>query len=77
MEKITNLELGYRDEIRFHLETMINDTEYYDDIDIEKMSKLSEDDIFEIARELLYDEYITELINTEIEYKIRKKIGFE
>ena len=77
MEKITNLELGYRDEIRFRLETMINDTEYYDDIDIEKMAKLSEDDIFEIARELLYDEYITELINTEIEYKIRKKIGFE
>lgn len=77
MEKITNLELGYRDEIRFNLETMINDTEYYDDIDIEKMLKLTDDDIFEMARELLYNEYITELINTEIEYKIRKKIGFE
>ena len=77
MEKITNLELGFRDEIKFHLETMINDTEYYDDVDIEKMSNLTDEDIKEIALKMLYDDVLSERINIVIENYVRERIGVD
>lgn len=77
MEKTTNLELGFRDEIRFHLETMMNDTEYYDEQDIEKMAKLTDDDIFKIASDMIYDEILSERINNVIENNIRERIGVD
>lgn len=77
MEKITNLELGFRDEIRFHLETMINDNEYYDEQDIEKMAKLTDEDINTIALKMLYDEELSQRINEIIENNVRNMIGVD
>ena len=77
MEKITNLELGFRDEIRFHLETMMNDTEYYDEIDIEKMAKITDEDINTIALKMLYDEELSQRINEIIENNVRNMIGVD
>ena len=77
MEKATNLELGFRDEIKFHLETMINDNEYYDDVDIEKMANLTDEDINVIALKMLYDEVLSERINNVIENYVRERIGVD
>lgn len=77
MEKITNLELGFRDEVKYEIEFMKNNTEYYDDIDIEKIGNLTDEDINEIARDLLYDEVLSERINNIIENKIRNRIGVD
>lgn len=76
-EKITNLELGYRDEIRFHLETMINDNEYYDEQDIEKMANITEQEIIDMAKDLLYNDYLSETINNMIENRVRNMIGVD
>lgn len=76
-DKITNLELGFRDEIRFHLETMINDNEYYDEQDIEKMANLTDEDINTIALKMLYDEELSERINGIIENNVRNMIGVD
>jgi hypothetical protein len=77
MEKITNLELGYRDEVKFHLETMINDNEYYDEQDIEKMANLTDEDIATIAEYLIDDDYLNSIINETIEQKVRNMIGVD
>lgn len=77
MEKITNLELGFRDEVKYEIEFMKNNTEYYDDIDIEKIGNLTDEDINEIARDLIYDEVLSERINNIIENNIRKRIGVD
>lgn len=77
MEKITNLELGFRDEVKYEIEFMKSNTEYYDDIDIEKIGNLTDEDINEIARDLLYDEVLSERINNIIENKIRNRIGVD
>ena len=77
MEKITNLELGFRDEVKYCISYMKNNIEDYDDIDIKKIEELDEEVINEIARDLLYDEVLGERINNIIEYNIRKRIGVD
>jgi hypothetical protein len=77
VEKITNLELGFRDEIKFHLETMINDNEYYDEQDIEKMANITEQEIIDMAKDLLYNDYLSEIINNMIENRVRNIIGVD
>ena len=77
MEKITNLELGFRDEVKYCIEFMKNNTEYYADIDVNKIEELNEEVVNEIARDLIYDEVLGERINIIIENNIRKRIGVD
>ena len=77
MEKITNLELGFREEVKYCIEFMKDNTEYYDDVDIKKIEELDEEVINEIARDLLYDEVLGERINIIIENNVRNRIGVD
>lgn len=69
---MSNLEKGFMDEINFVIESMAND-EYCENKD--KVIELTDEDIRDIVDDLIYDNSLSECLNSCIEYYINKRIG--
>lgn len=65
----------YEGEINFVMENIINDEDWYGKDYIDKILKLKDKDIKEIAEYLLDDDELNEVMNNTIEYYLKRKVG--
>ena len=73
-ENISNLELGFREEIKWYIIELIN-SEVCSNEKKEKLKDLTESDINDIANDMLYDDNLFVYIENDINFRLSDKIG--
>jgi hypothetical protein len=75
-ENISNLELGFREEIKWYIIELIN-SEVCSNENKEKLKDLTESDINDIANDMLYDDNLFVYIENDINFRLSDRVGSE